>query len=63
MSDTFLTYAEAADLLNLSVDGVRRLVRKGTLPAVRLGHRTVRIKRADIDALPTSYKEASKDEP
>jgi len=63
MSDTFLTYAEAADLLDLSVDGVRHLVRKGMLPAVRLGHRTVRIKRADIDALPTSYKKASKDEP
>jgi excisionase family DNA binding protein len=55
MPDAFLTYQQAADMLDLSVDGVRALVRKNILPVVRLGHRTVRIKRSDLDAVPTTY--------
>jgi excisionase family DNA binding protein len=39
----FLTPAQVADLLQLDTESVYRLVRRGQLPCVRVGGRTLRI--------------------
>ena len=41
--DPHVTIAQTAEALNVCTKTVRRLVSSGELPAVRLGHRTVRI--------------------
>lgn len=46
----FLTIAEVAELLGLSISHVRRLVSTGALPAHRVGVRALRIAEADIAA-------------
>lgn len=52
MSDIQLvTPQEAADLLRVDVRIVYNLIQDKSLPAARLGHRTIRIKRSDVDAL------------
>jgi excisionase family DNA binding protein len=45
----FLTPQEAADLLGVSRETIRRAIRSGELKATRLGYRTVRVTRADLD--------------
>jgi excisionase family DNA binding protein len=45
-----LTIQEAADLLGLHRETVRRAIRTGELKATRLGYRTVRITKADLQA-------------
>jgi excisionase family DNA binding protein len=52
---TWVTIAEAAELLALHQNTVRNLIRQGKLPASRIGSHIVRIKQADIDALLTPY--------
>jgi excisionase family DNA binding protein len=44
-----LTPQEAADLLGLSRETIRRAIRSGELKAIRLGYRTVRVTKADLD--------------
>jgi excisionase family DNA binding protein len=46
-----LTIREAAEILRLSPESVRRRVRAGTIPACKLSQRAVRIRRADLDAI------------
>ncbi|WP_395095206.1 helix-turn-helix domain-containing protein [Armatimonas sp.] len=49
--EDWLTIKEAAEMLKLSEHTVRDQVRLGKIPATKLGHRTVRVRRADIEAL------------
>jgi excisionase family DNA binding protein len=48
--DRLLTVNEAAAKLQVSPDRVRRWVQRGELPAVRLGHRTVRFRHSALNA-------------
>jgi excisionase family DNA binding protein len=52
----YLTPAEAAILLRTSRKHIYALIADGTLPAIRLGQRFMRIRRADIDALRTAVR-------
>lgn len=49
MSD-FLTVKEAADMLRVNNDTVKRYIKTGLVPAVKIG-KSFRIRRADIEAL------------
>jgi excisionase family DNA binding protein len=54
----FLTVNEVAELLRLSDMTVYRLIKKGDLPAVRIG-RSYRLREDDVDAyLADRYTEA-----
>ncbi len=50
-SSLFLTPKEAARELRCGIGPVRRLVRRGVLPAVSLGPRLLRIPRVAVEAL------------
>jgi len=45
-----LTVDEVAEILRVSPSSVYRRIQAGELPAVKLGHRQVRIKQEDLDA-------------
>ena len=45
-----LTPKEVADTLRLEVRGVYDIVRSGKLKAHKFGHRTLRVKRSDLQA-------------
>ena len=49
--DDWLTIKEAAEILKLSEHTVRDQVHDGKIPSTKLGHRTVRVRRVDIEAL------------
>ena len=51
INDLLLTKPEAAERLRISVRTLERYIDAGTLSVVRLGSRSVRIRRSDIDAL------------
>lgn len=44
-----LTVAEAADRLRVTTRFIRMLIADGTLPAMRLGRRSIRLRRKDVD--------------
>jgi excisionase family DNA binding protein len=48
---TVLSVAEAAVLLGVSRSTVWRWIKSGKLPAYRVGHKTIRIKRADLEMI------------
>lgn len=48
--DRLLTLADVADFLAVSLSTVRRLVRDGNLPAVRVGQRSIRVRPEDLEA-------------
>ena len=48
--DEFLTVAEVAQLLRLNQQTVRNWIDQGSLPAIRVGARRVRIPRTELDA-------------
>jgi excisionase family DNA binding protein len=50
MDRELLTTKQVAKLLQLSPGQVRSLVKCGELPAVKLGHRSLRFRRADVEA-------------
>jgi excisionase family DNA binding protein len=50
-NDVFLTPAEAADLLRISDRSLREFTKRGTVQAVRLGDRTIRYARAEIERI------------
>src|SRR5450432_508925 len=52
-SRSYYSISQAAELLGVSRVSIWRWVRAGRLPIVRLGHRTTRIKREDLERLPT----------
>ena len=49
-----MTYQEAAELIVISPRTLQRAAAVGDLAVVRIGHRTVRIRREDLDAWITS---------
>ena len=51
MESDLLTQQEAARHLRVSLKSLRRLVREGKLPEVRLGPRLPRYRVRDLDAL------------
>lgn len=50
-SDEFITRAEAAQILNLSVRAIDKFIAKGKLTAYKMGGWSVRIRRSDVLAL------------
>src|SRR5258708_32951594 len=48
----YYSISQAAELLGVSRVSIWRWVRAGRLAVVRLGHRTARIKREDLERLP-----------
>jgi|19_taG_2_1085344.scaffolds.fasta_scaffold61158_3 excisionase family DNA binding protein len=46
-----MNYEQAAEFLEVSKRQVRRYAADGRLPVTRLGHRTVRIARMDLERL------------
>jgi len=44
-----LTIAEAADRLRVTTRFIRMLIADGTLPALRLGRRSIRLRKDDVD--------------
>jgi dCTP diphosphatase len=51
VEDSFLTVAEVAQLLKLNEQTVRNWIDNGSLPAVRVGPRRVRIRESDLERL------------
>jgi len=47
--EQLLNYEQAAAELGLSVRALRELVYKGIVPHLRLGHRTVKFRRSEIE--------------
>ncbi len=45
----YLTLAEAADLMSVSVKTLRRRIADGTIPAYRCGRRVIRIRIEDLE--------------
>jgi excisionase family DNA binding protein len=45
----YLSLAEAAELMSVSVKTLRRRIADGTLPAYRCGRRVIRIRLDDLD--------------
>jgi excisionase family DNA binding protein len=45
----YLTLAEAADLMSVSVKTLRRRIADGTNPAYRCGRRVIRVRLDDLD--------------
>jgi excisionase family DNA binding protein len=45
----YLTLAEAADLMSISVKTLRRRIADGTIPAYRCGRRVIRIRADDLE--------------
>ncbi len=58
--EDFITVAEAARLLRVSIVTLQRWIKQGRIPAYRLGPRYIRIRRPDLAKLlvPTSREEA-----
>ena len=48
----YYSISQAAELLGVSRVSIWRWIRAGHLPVVRLGHRTARIRREDLEQLP-----------
>jgi excisionase family DNA binding protein len=48
--ESFLTPQEVSDLLQVSVQTVRRWIKEETLPAYKVGPRVWRIRRVDLDS-------------
>ena len=51
IDEDYLTVAEAADLLRVHPSTIRRWIRQGDVPAVRVGHRRVTVRRADLGTM------------
>lgn len=48
-AESFLTPQEVSDLLQVSVQTVRRWIKEDTLPAYKVGPRVWRIRKVDLD--------------
>lgn len=55
MEDELLTTKEAARLLRFSPGQVRSLVNRGQLRATKLGHKSLRFRRSDVEAFLTRH--------
>lgn len=47
---TYVSLADAAEILGQSVKTLRRRIAAGTLPAYRFGPRSIRVKLEDLEA-------------
>ncbi|GEP35180.1 hypothetical protein NSZ01_29480 [Nocardioides szechwanensis] len=54
----YLSLAEAAECMSVSVKTIRRWIAVGTLPAYRCGKRAIRIKLEDLEAAPRQIPSA-----
>ena len=54
----FLTTSEAAKILNLSPDSIRRFEREGILPAIKVGDGNRLFAEADVDRLRLQREES-----
>ena len=52
----YITVAEATELFGISKDTIRRLIKRGKLPAVNLGERLTRISRTHIEEMFTAVR-------
>ncbi|MBI2851737.1 MAG: helix-turn-helix domain-containing protein [Chloroflexi bacterium] len=61
MEEKFITTKEAADILHLAVETVRRFVRDGKLPAQRLPGGFYRVRLSDVEGMlqPAGRKDRS----
>ena len=46
---SYVTLAEAADLMSVSVKTLRRRIADGTIPAYRCGRRVIRVRIEDVE--------------
>ena len=58
MTTALIKKPEAADLLGISVRTLEKMIARGSLPAYRIGPKTVRLRREDIDASLESHRAA-----
>ena len=56
MSDEIYTVAQAAQYLQVCDKTIRRLIKSNKLNAYRIGNRSLRIKKADIDTYLSATK-------
>jgi excisionase family DNA binding protein len=56
LEQQLLTTKQVAELLQVATDTVRRWRYAGKIPFVRLGHRTVRYRREDVQKLSKGSK-------
>jgi excisionase family DNA binding protein len=54
----YLSLAEAADCMSVSVKTIRRWIAAGILPAYRCGKRAIRVKLEDLEATPRQIPSA-----
>lgn len=48
MDDRLLTKTEVADYLRVTLESVRRYIKSGALPCVKLGNKWVRVRQSDL---------------
>lgn len=58
MMTALIRKPEAADLLGISVRTLEKMIARGALPAYRIGPKTVRLRREDIDDYLESHRAA-----
>lgn len=52
----FLTVEQIANMLQIDAESVRRYVRSGKLPAIKLGGKYIRVRRQDLEAFLAKQK-------
>ena len=57
IDEDYVTVAEAATLLRVAPSTVRRWIREGDVPAVRIGRRRVALRRTDLEMLITPTRD------
>lgn len=55
MSERLLTIEKVASFLQVSPSSVYRWIKAGKLPAIKLGHRQVRVRQTDLEAYIRSH--------
>jgi len=58
MTTALIKKPEAADLLGISVRTLEKMIARGSLPAYRVGPKSVRLRREDIDDYLESHRAA-----
>ncbi len=58
MQTALIKKPEAADLLGISVRTLEKMIARGSLPAYRVGPKSVRLRREDIDVYLESHRAA-----
>lgn len=58
MTTALIKKAEAAELLGISIRTLEKLIERGSLPAYRIGPKSVRLRREEIDAYLDSHRAA-----